>query len=115
MTKAEILELVKVTMTASSCCPEAKAACADYLAAVGTEDEKTKAEILIAELKEDLTDIDACIDFLGTDFAKQIYGDSLDAVLAQSKAVKAAGEKYCVCPACQAGSKIVENADVLLG
>ena len=115
MTKSEVQGLVRETMMAPSVSPEAKAACADYLAAIGTEEEKAKAEALVAELKEDVGDIDGCIDFLGTDIAKQIYGDALDGVLAGAKAEKAAGGKYCVCPACQAGSKVVENAEALLG
>ena len=29
------------------------------------------------------------------------------------KELKAKGEKYCFCPACQAGSKIFENKEIL--
>ncbi len=115
MTKTEVQEFVKQTMEASSCCQEAKDACAAYLSAVGTEDEKAKAEALVKELKEDVGDIDGCIDFLGSDLAKQIYGDGQPAALAGAQKAKAAGEKYCVCPACQAGSKVIENAEAIVG
>lgn len=114
MTKAEVQEYVKKTMEAPTCSQEAKDACADYLAAVGTKEEKVKAEALVAELKEDVGDIDGCIAFYESDMAKQFLGDKLPEALAGAKAAKAAGEKYCVCPACQAGSRVLENADVIL-
>lgn len=115
MTKAEVQEYVKKTMEAGSCCEEAKKACEEYLAAVGTADEKVKAAALVKELKEDVCDIDGCIAFYESDMAKQIFGDQQPAALEGAKAAKAAGEKYCVCPACQAGSKVLDNADVILG
>lgn len=31
-----------------------------------------------------------------------------------AKKAKAAGEKYCMCPACQAGGKVLDNADAIL-
>lgn len=114
MTKAEVQEYVKKTMEASSCSQEAKDACATYLASVGTDNEKLEAQALICELKEDVGDIDSCISFYESDTAKQIFGDQLPAALEGAKKAKAAGEKYCVCPACQAGSKVIEHADVLL-
>ena len=57
MTKAEIIEKVKEVIAAPSCCPEAKAACQAYLDAVGTEGEKTAEKAMIAELKEDVTEL----------------------------------------------------------
>ena len=109
MAEAEVQDYVKKTMEAPSCCPEAKRAAADYLAAVGTPEEKAAA--LITELKEDVGDIDGCIGFYESDAAKQIFGDGQAEALAGAKA---AGEKYCVCPACQAGSKVIENAEAIL-
>lgn len=115
MTKAEVQEYVKKTMEAGTICEEAKKACEEYLAAVGTADEKAKAAALVEELKEDVGDIDGCIAFYESDIAKQIFGDQLPAALDGAKKAKAAGEKYCVCPACQAGSKVLENAAEILG
>ncbi len=114
MTKSEIQEYVKKTMEAPSCSQEAKDACAKYLEAIGTNSEKAEAEALIAELKEDVCDIDGCISFYESEAAKQIFGDQLPAALEGAKKAKAAGEKYCVCPACQAGGKVLDNANVLL-
>ena len=37
------------------------------------------------------------------------------AMLAQAREVKAKGGKWCFCPACTAGRKILENASSLLG
>ena len=38
----------------------------------------------------------------------------LPAALEAAKKAKAAGEKYCMCPACQAGGKVLDNADAIL-
>lgn len=114
MTKTGVQEYVKKEMEAPSFCPEAKAACEAYLTAVGTANEKKKAEALVEELKEDVCDIDDCIGFYGTDMANEIYGDQLPAALEAAKKAKAAGEKYCMCPACQAGGKVLDNADAIL-
>ena len=54
MDKKAILEELKKLIAAGSVCPEAKKAGEDYLASIGTAEEKKAAEALIKELKEDV-------------------------------------------------------------
>ena len=45
---------------------------------------------------------------------KNIFGAEQAANMVKlGKELKAKGEKYCFCPACQAGSKIFENKEIL--
>ena len=81
----------------------------DYLNAVGKADEKEKFDKYIEYLKGSVSSIDACIGFLASDMGKQIYGDKRDEALKFAEDKKAAGEKVCTCPACQAGDVILKN------
>ncbi len=110
MTKAEYKETVQKIMEAPSCCPEAKAACQAYLDAAGTDQESAAARALVQELKEDVCSIDDCIAFLESDMGKEIYGDGQAAAVKGAKESKAAGGKYCTCPACSNGAIILDNA-----
>lgn len=44
---------------------------------------------------------------------KQILGDGADGFVKAAEASKAAGGKYCVCPACQAGGELLDHANEL--
>lgn len=114
MTKEEVIAKVKELVAAPTVCPEAKEAGEKYLKAVGTADEKESARALIQELKEDVGDIDSCIAFCKSDFGKQIYGDQVSAQIEAAEKAKAAGERWCLCPACQAGGPVLDNADLIL-
>lgn len=115
MTKTEVKENVKKMMTAGSCCPEAKAVGEAYLKAADTDKEHAAAEALLQELKEDVTTIDEIIGFIQTDDAKQAFGEAQAAgMLDAAKKSKAAGGKWCICDACQAGGALLDHAtDVL--
>ncbi|MFC2608053.1 MAG: heat-shock protein Hsp90, partial [Selenomonas sp.] len=77
--------------------------------------EKKLSEKLIAALKEDVSSIDASLAFFRSDEAKSIFGAEEAANLAKkAEEFKAAGNKICFCPACQAGEAVLENASVLL-
>lgn len=114
MTKEEVIAKVKELVAAPTICDEAKEVGEKYLAAVGTADEKALAKALIEELKEDVGSIDSCIEFYKSDIGKQIYGDKVPAQIEAAGKAKAAGERYCLCPACQAGGLILDNADAIL-
>ncbi len=65
-------------------------------------------------MKEDIGDIDHTIEFFASDLAANIFGaEQAKAMHAHMVEVKAAGGKYCDCPACVAALKIIENADQL--
>ena len=110
MTKNEILEKVKELIAAPSCNSELKKIAEAYLA---TPD-KANADALIKALEANVSSIDETIDFASSDLGKNIFGAEQAANMVKiGKEFKAKGEKYCFCPACQAGSKIYENKDVL--
>ena len=108
--KAKVTELVN----ASSVCAEAKAAGEAYLKAAGTPGQAEAAKALLAELKDDVCSVDDAIAFGGSDAAKKYLGEEAAAgIVKAAKASKAAGGKYCICPACTAGGEILDHAEEL--
>ena len=108
--KAKVEEM----MAAPSCCAELKAAAQAWLDTYddGNANQAATAA-LVKELEEDISSIDSCIGFLGSDMAKQIYGDAQPAALAAAEASKAAGGTVCTCKACQLGAEILKQKDYL--
>ena len=116
----ETLELVKAEvnelMAAHSCCKEAKDAAQAWLNAVGTAEEAESAHKLVAELEDDIMPIDGLIAFAGSDMGAKVFGaDTAKNILAHAESIKAAGAKYCDCPACAACEKILAHKAELLG
>ena len=110
MTKNEIIEKVKELIAAPSCCAEVKAAAEIYLA---HQNKDTAAE-LIKALEANVNLIDETIEFASSDMGKKVFGAEQAAnMVKRGNEFKAKGEKYCFCPACQAGSKIYENKEAL--
>lgn len=107
MTKEELTPYVEKVKDAETVCPELKEACEAYLNADDTNEETLRAALL-KEAKEDVCSIDDCIDFASSDMGKQILGDGAVHMVEAAKAAKAKGEKYCLCPACQSGGKLIE-------
>ncbi len=115
MTKDDMKKTVQSMITAPSCCQELKTAGEKWLDAIGTADEKVSAAALVAEAKEDVATIDHVLAFFKSEKAASIFGaDKAKAMAAHAQDVKAAGGKWCDCPACAAGRIVVENADVIL-
>ena len=112
MAKSEVLVKVKELIAAQSCYSELKTIAQEYLAAVGTANEKAVGKKLIAELEEDVETIDQVMAFLNSEKAVEILGkETAAAMLEQGKKVKAAGGKYCFCPACVAGKALLDMMD----
>ena len=102
----EIIEQAKNLIAAHSCCQEAKDAANGWLCAVGTADYKKKAKALVAGL----------IGFAASDMGAKVFGEAkAKEVLAHAKAIKAAGAKYCDCPACAACEAILKHKEELIG
>ena len=100
-------------MNASSCCSEAKTAAQAWLDAVGTEKEAEETKKYIYELEEDIMPIDL-IGFAESDAGAQVFGaNAAKNVAVHAKEIKAAGAKYCDCPACSAAAAILEKKDAL--
>ncbi|MDD6457602.1 MAG: molecular chaperone Hsp90 [Lactimicrobium massiliense] len=115
MTREEAIDEVRKLVAAPSCCKEAKAAGEAYLRAIGTDQEKSAAKELLKELEEDVTSIEDLIALARSEQGIKIFGaDRAGALLEQAEKAKAAGGRYCVCPACQAGGKLLEHPEALL-
>jgi hypothetical protein len=113
--KDYVTEKVKELMNAPSCCAEAKAAAQSWLDASGTAQEAEQTENLIKELEMDLVPIDGLIAFANSEAGAKVFGeDTAKNVAAHAIEIKAAGAKYCDCPACAAVAAILEKKDELL-
>ena len=114
MAKSELLAKVNELIAAPTCCAELKTVAQEYLAAVGTANEKVAGKKLVAELEEDVETIDELMEFLSSEMGAQIIGkEAATSMLVQAKKVKAAGGKYCFCPACTAGKAILDMKDYI--
>lgn len=111
MTINEKTELVNAVIDSRTACPELKAVSKAYIEAVGTENEKSAAAALIAELEEDVNSIDDTIAFFSSDKAKQIVGDMYEKLYNEAVSAKAKGETVCTCDGCRAGYAILEKKD----
>ena len=110
-----VVEKTHELMNAASCSKEAKASAQTWLDAVGTENEAAATKTYIAELEADIMPIDGLIAFAESDAGAQVFGaDVAKNVAAHAKEIKAAGAKYCDCPACAAAEAILEKKDMML-
>ena len=115
MNKQELIQTVKEMIAAPSCCQELKDAGQKWLGALGSAAEKTAAEELLQEIRDDIAPIDHVIEFFESPRAAEIFGkEKAKAIAAHAHEVKAAGGKWCDCPACSAGLKILDNAALLI-
>ena len=114
MNKNELIETVKAMIAAPSCCRELEEAGSKWLAAIGTAEEKSAGAALLTEVREDVCTLDQTIPFFESDAAAKIFGsERAKAMAAHAREIKASGAKWCDCPACSAGVKIMENAALL--
>ena len=98
-----IRELTEDLLAAPSACKEIKDAAQNYLNAVGTEKESEVAKAYVDELEADIMPIDGLIAFAESDMGAKVFGEEgAKNILIHAKDRKAAGEKYCDCPACAA-------------
>ena len=111
MDKNAMIAKVKEVVAAGSCCAELKAAGQAWLDAVGTPKQKEAAEKLVRELKEDVQSLDATMDFLKSQAAVDFLG--AETVARMTEQGKAAGGKYCFCPACQGGVEVLAHKEEL--
>ena len=62
-----LTEQVNALKNAPSCCAEAKAVCAEWLEAAGTDKEAEMTKKLIAEVEADIMPVDGLIAFAGSE------------------------------------------------
>ena len=110
-----VVEKTRELINAPTCCSEAKAAAQAWLDAIGTEKESAEAKKYVAELEADIMPIDNLIAFAESEGGAQVFGaEKTKEVAAHAKEIKAAGAKYCDCPACAAVEAILaKKADML--
>lgn len=114
MNKQDIIQKVNELIAAPSCCAEVKSAAQDYLKAAGTAEGKSAADKLSEALNKNVNTIDELIAFTESDMGKKIFGaEQAGAMAKKAHEFKNSGGKYCFCPACQAGSVIYENKELL--
>lgn len=111
----QAIEQTHALMESVTCSKEAKAAAHRWLDALGTEHEVEETQRYIAELEADIVPIDTLISLAESEKGAHIFGEEKAlAIAAHAKEIKAAGAKYCDCPACAAAIAILEKkADLL--
>jgi len=73
-------------------------------------------ETYIGELEADIMPIDGLIGFADSEAGAQVFGaDKAKEVAAHAREIKAAGARYCDCPACAACEAILAKKDAILG
>ena len=111
-----VVEKTHEMMNAFSCSAEAKAAGQAWLDALGSDREARETEKYIAELEGDIMPVDMLIAFAESDGGAQVFGaEKTKEVAAHAKEIKAAGAKYCDCPACAAVEAILAKKEEMLG
>ena len=70
----EIIEKVQNLIGAYSCCKEGEGCGERISLAIGTDEEKTQAKKLVAELEEDIMPIDGLISFSASDMGAKVFG-----------------------------------------
>lgn len=100
---------------AVTCSAETKAAAQAWLNAAETGLDAAQTEAYIRELEADIMPIDTLIGFAESAQGAQVFGaEKAGQVAAHAKEIKAAGAKFCDCPACAAVAKLLEKkADML--
>lgn len=112
-----IADKSKELMAAFSCSQEAKDAAQKWLDAAGTEKEAEETKAYIAELEADIVTVDGLISFAESEMGAKVFGgeEKAKGVAAHGRELKAAGAKYCDCPACAAVEAILAKKDEMLG
>ena len=109
-----VKEKTEELIAAFSCSAEAKAAAQAWLDALGTERQEEETKKYITELEEDIVTGDDLIAFAESEAGAGVFGaDHAKEVAAHAREIKAAGAKYCDCPACAAVEAILERKDLL--
>lgn len=107
-------EKTQELINAPTCSSETKAAAQAWLSALGTESEASETQKYIEELEADIMPIDNLIQFAESDAGTGVFGTNAPNVAAHAREIKAAGAKYCDCPACAAVEVILEKKDSIL-
>lgn len=111
-----VAEKSRELMNAPSCSREAREAAQAWLDAVGTDREEEQTKKYIAELEQDIVTVDGLAAFAESEAGIQVFGgeEAAKNVAAHAREIKAAGAKYCDCPACAAVEAILAKKEQML-
>ena len=109
-----VTEKTKELIDAPTCSQEAREAAKAWLDAVGTDREQEETKKYIAELEEDIVTVDGLIAFAESEAGAGVFGEKAPEVAAHGREIKAAGAKYCDCPACAAVEAILSKKEEML-
>lgn len=109
-----VVEKSKELIAAHTCSAEAREAAQAWINAVGTENEAEQTERYIAELEEDIVTVEGLEAFAESEMGAKVFGEDAPNVAAHAREIKAAGAKYCDCPACTAVEAILQKKEELL-
>ena len=109
-----VVEKTHELIDAPTCSSEAREAAKAWLDALGTDAEVPETKKYI-DVEADIMPIDTLISFAESEGGSQCFGaDATKNIAAHAKEIKAAGAKYCDCPACVAVAAILEKKESLL-
>lgn len=109
------VEKARALIGAPTCSAEARAAAQAWLDAVGTEREADETKRFVEEMEADIMPIDQLIGFADSDAGRGYFGaDTAKGIADHAQEIKAAGARYCDCPACAAVEAILSKKDSLL-
>ncbi len=98
----------------SNACPALREAAQNWLDTVNDGKLNGPAtEAYVKALEENVNTIDDTLAFFESEKAAAIPAETREKLLADAKAHKAAGGKWCTCPACALGAEILEKKDYL--
>lgn len=109
-----VMEQTHTLMDAPTCSKEAKEAAKAWLAAVGTEQEAEETKKYIAELEADIVTVEGLEAFAESELGAKVFGADAPNVAEHAREIKAAGAKYCDCPACKAVEAILDKKEAML-
>lgn len=110
-----VVEKTHELMSSQTCCQELKEAAQKWLDALGSDNEALETRKYLAELEEDIMPIDQLIGFASSKAGVGYFGEDIAKnIVNHAQDIKAAGAKYCDCPACSAVEAILEKKEILL-
>lgn len=109
-----VIEKTQELISALTCSAETKAAAQAWLDTVGTDRQADETKKYIAKLEVDIMPIDNLIGFVSSEAGSAYFGEeTAKNIAAHAEQLKAAGAKYCDCPACLAVAAILVKKDAL--
>lgn len=108
------IEKTRELINAPTCSSETKTAAQEWLASAEQGNYASETMKFIDELEADIMPIDNLINFAKSEAGSKVFGTNAPNVAAHAEKIKAAGAKYCDCPACNAVAAILDRKDELL-